>query len=206
MIKKDVGLIALAIVAAIMTFLMSMALSDASESERMAEEMTQLADAALDSLQVIHGHRLDLMKADSVRQLEYQDSVVAWSLERARLRTTLVTERNSHASLADSLRSNVDSASAAMVDRMEQAVVSMEAQRDSIERTKDAQIALLYQSVQAKDEIIDLQIDELAQWQRRDLARDAVEDALRGQVRALKRRSWVGYGAATVAIGLALVR
>lgn len=169
-------------------------------------EARELADAALDSVVAIRAARNALVAADSARMAAMEDSAKVWRARDAQRRAEIAQERQHHASLADSVRARVDSATAVMVDRMEEAVEVAQAKTDSIISDRDAKLALSELIISGKDDLLDSLAKEVAQWERRDLARNAVEDALRDQVRHERTQKRAAIGAAAIIGVVALIR
>lgn len=173
-----------------------------AEMQILTENLTQ----ARDSVEALRAVREQLMESDSVLNAAYADSVSSWAQTRARHRQQVVAQSRVYEDVIDSLKAAVSPETTALVTVLENTVEEMSAQRDSIEASKDAQIADLYALVISRDAIIEAQIEELSALEVRYNVQNDLNTALRKQMRSLNRHKWIGFSVAAVSVGVALIK
>lgn len=174
--------------------------SGSSRHEQEAAELDSIAEAAVNRADSIAEERDSIARADSVFRAEYDDSVAVWEAEQDSLREEIEDEREHHSALADSVRERVDSATAAMVDRMQESLDAALAKADSIEESKGVQLAVVTSALDRKDSIIALQQREIEELRVAYDVQKQSNDALLRATRSLRLQRNSGYVVAGAAI------
>lgn len=209
LLKGDWGGPVITILAATTVFLVwQYSKADSSLAVSQAAEVAALeqVDSANALLEIQRTTLDSLAETDSLEKEAYADSVAEWAAERARLRSVVREEEAHHASLADSVIARVDSTTAEIVTRMQSSHVATMMVRDSIEASKDIQIKVLGTRVLLLESTVSVLRGTVELLDRRDLARQAVGDALRDQISAQKKQKRIAIATVVVLGVLAVAR